>query len=126
MRGGTRKGSGRKAIQIDLVKLENLCAIGCTDEELAAAFGVSVRTIETRGKNAEFAETKNRGKARMRISLRRWQMKSAEKGNPTTLIWLGKQTLGQRDVRPIELSGPDGKPVKISWEVLDAIVGDAD
>jgi hypothetical protein len=30
--------------------------------------------------------------------------------------------LGQRDVMPIELSGPNGKAVKISWEAIDEIL----
>jgi hypothetical protein len=37
-------------------------------------------------------------------------------------IWLGKQILGQRDVTPIELSGADGKAVRLSLEAIDAIL----
>jgi hypothetical protein len=31
------------------------------------------------------------------MSLRRWQIEAARKGNPTMLVWLGKQLLGQTD-----------------------------
>lgn len=66
----------------------------------------------------------NRGRAKGRISLRRAQMKLVEKGNAAMSIWLGKQWLNQRDVTPIELSGPNGKPTKISWEVINEIIND--
>ena len=124
MRGGRRPSAGRKAIPIDIVELEKLCSIHCTHEEIAEFFGVSVRTIEARRKKPEFAEAMKRGKAKGCISLRRSQMKLVEKGNAPMTIWMGKQWLGQRDVRPIELSGPNGKPVKISWEVIHEILDD--
>ena len=109
-------------MQIDLVELEKLCSLHCTDEDIAAFFGVSVRTIETRRKKLEFKEAMNRGRAKGRISLRRSQMKLVEKGSAPMAIWLGKQWLHQRDVIPIELTGAKGKPVELTLEVLDAIV----
>ena len=125
MTGGRRPGAGRKAIQIDLVELEKLCALNCTDEEVAAWFNVSTRTIETRGKQAQFAAVMRRGRAKGRISVRRAQMRLLEAGNSTMGVWLGKQLLGQRDVTPIELSGPSGEPVQISLQALDAAVASA-
>ena len=122
MRGGARKGAGRKPVKIDLVELEKLCALQTTDEELAAFFGVSVRTIEKRRKQPKFAAAMARGKAIGRISVRRAQMKLLEAGNATMGVWLGKMLLGQRDVRPIELSGPNGQPAKISLEAIDDIL----
>ena len=122
MPGGKRPGAGRKAVNIDLVELEKLCAFQCTDEELAAWFGVSARTIESRRKQPRFAAVMNRGRAKGRISVRRAQMKLLESGNGTMGVWLGKQLLGQRDVTPIELSGPNGEPVQVSLESLDAII----
>src|SRR5690242_17936038 len=56
MTGGAREGSGRKRVNIDLEQLEKLCALQCTDEELAAYFGVSPRTIERRKNQPAFAE----------------------------------------------------------------------
>jgi hypothetical protein len=124
MRGGSRPSAGRKTIPIDLVELEKLCSIHCTDEELAHIFGVSVRTIEKRRKNPEFAQVMNRGQAKGCISLRRQQMKLVEKGNAPMTIWMGKQWLGQRDVTPIELSGSNGKPIRISWEAIHEVLDD--
>ena len=91
---------------IDLVELEKLCQLSCTDEEIAAWFGTSTRTIERRRREPKFAEIMARGKAKGRISVRRMQMKLLEQGNATMGIWLGKQLLGQRDqiateVRPL-------------------------
>ena len=64
--------------KIDLAELEKLCGLQCTDEELAAWFNVTTRTIERKRKNAKFAEVMNRGKAKGRISVRRQQMKLLE------------------------------------------------
>ena len=64
--------------KIDLVELERLSAMQCTDEEIGAWFGVTTRTIERRRKNARFAEVMERGKAKGRISVRRMQMKLLE------------------------------------------------
>ncbi len=85
------------AASINLAELEKLASMQCTDEEIAAWFNVSPRTIERRRKSPVFAETIGRGKARGRISLRRAQLKILEQGNATMGIWLGKQYLGQSD-----------------------------
>jgi len=124
MRGGKRFGAGRKPVHIDLVELEKLSSLQSTDEELAAYFGVTARTIGNKRRQPEFAEAMRRGRAKGCISVRRAQFKALDKGNPAILIWLGKQMLNQRDVRPIELSGPGGKAVKISWEALNEILDD--
>jgi len=66
-----------------------------------------------------------RGKGKGRLSIRRAQMKLLEKGNATMGVWLGKQYLGQRDVTPIELSGPNGGAMKFSLEAVDEIIATA-
>ena len=78
---------GRKA-RIDLGELEKLSALQCTDEEVAAWFRVSTRTIERRRKERKFSETIARGRAKGKISLRRMQLRLAEEGNPALAIWL--------------------------------------
>ena len=122
MRGGSRNGAGRKPIPIDLVELEKLCVLQCTQREMAAWFSCTERTIESYAKRPEVAEVMARGRAKGQISVRRAQMKLLEAGNATMGVWLGKQFLGQRDVTPVELSGANGTPLKISLEVLDAIL----
>jgi hypothetical protein len=122
MRGGPRKNAGRKPVKIDLLELEKLAALNCTDNEVAGWFGVSTRTVELRRKQAKFAEAMSRGRARGRISIRRQQLKILESGNSAMAIWLGKQLLNQRDPSPTERNGPDGDPAQVSLEVLDAIL----
>jgi hypothetical protein len=84
-------------VNIDLDELAKLCALQCTDEELAAWFKVTTRTIERRRLEPEFGAIMERGKAMGRISVRRLQMKLLEQGNATMGVWLGKQLLGQTD-----------------------------
>jgi hypothetical protein len=87
----------RKTVPIDLVELERLSALQCTNEEIAFWFGVTTRTIERRREDPKLAEVMERGKAKGPISVRRMQMKLLEQGNATFGMWLGKQILGQTD-----------------------------
>ena len=114
MHGGTRSGAGRRAVHIDLVQLEKLCSLQCTDEELAAWFGMSPTTIARRRRNPEFAEAIERGRARGRISVRRAQMKLLASGNPSIAVWLGRQLLGQRDVSTTEHTGSGGEAIQLA------------
>jgi hypothetical protein len=79
MRGGKRPGAGRKPAKIDLEELEKLSALHATDEELAAFFGVSTRTIENRRKQPRYAAVMERGRAKGRLSIRRGQIKLLER-----------------------------------------------
>ena len=113
--GGARSGSGRKPVHIDLVELEKLCALQCTDEEVAAWFGISVRTVERRrGKTGPFAEATERGRAKGKLSLRRHLWRLASAGNVAAAIFLSKNLLGYRDVVNTEHSGLAGGPIQIA------------
>lgn len=113
--GGKRSGSGRRSIQIDLGEVEKLCALQCTDEEIAAWFGVSTSTIERRKQRTDFGEAMDRGKAKGRVSLRRRLFEQATKSNNiAATIFLAKNLLGYRDVMANEHSGPGGGPIKVS------------
>lgn len=114
IKGGKRPGSGRKPIQIDLEQVEKLCALQCTDEELASFFGVDVRTIERRKNQPAFADAIARGKAKGRLSLRRNLWGLAAKGNPAANIFLAKNLLGYKDYFSNEHTGPDGGPIAIT------------
>jgi hypothetical protein len=96
--GIPKQRMGRPEFPIDLMRLEALCQVHATDEEIAAHFGCSVKTIQRRKQSDEdFASVFTKGKADGKISLRRAQWQEALKGNGGMLIWLGKQVLGQRD-----------------------------
>ena len=51
----------RPEAKIDLPELEKLCTMQCTDEEIAAFFGVSSRTIVRRRQVKKFNEIMERG-----------------------------------------------------------------
>jgi hypothetical protein len=78
--------------QIDAGKVQMLASFHCTNEEIAKFFDCSTDTIERR-----FAGELAKGRVDGRIRLRRLQWQSAQKGNVTMQIWLGKQYLGQSD-----------------------------
>src|SRR5690242_12967431 len=95
---GEKPKRGRPVIELDLDLVEDLAAIQCTDEEIAAVLNVSVDTITRRKQKApEFAEKLAAGRSRGRASLRRLQWRIAEQGNAAMAIFLGKNLLGQRD-----------------------------
>ena len=110
----------RPRADIDLAELEKLCALQCTQADLAGWFGVHLHTIENRvkddtllaheGEEMTFHEIMERGYARGRVSLRRRQMENADNGNATMQIWLGKNILGQRD--NIEVTGNAAGPIE--------------
>src|SRR5216684_3932670 len=88
-----RRRRGRKPVVIDLGDLEKLCSLNCTIEDIAGWFKVSVRTIEKRRKQPEFAA-------------------AMEHGHGPMGIWLGKQMLGQRDGGATEPSRNAGGPIE--------------
>src|SRR5512140_3042521 len=104
----------RPQVQIDLVELEKLYTMQCTDEEVAAFFGVSTRTIERRRKVKQFREIIDRARAKGRVSVRRSLFRLANEGNVAAAIFLSKNLLGYRDVVNNEHSGPAGATIQIA------------
>ena len=103
----------RPKAKIDLAELEKLCAMQCTDEEIAAFFGVSTKTVERRRKVERFSDVMEQARAKGRVSVRRNLFRLASNGNVAAAIFLAKNLLGYRDVVANELSGPDGRPIPI-------------
>lgn len=90
---------------------EKLCGMWCTLVEIADFFGVSEDTVESWCKDnygMTFSEVYKKRSSQGNISLRRWQLKSAEKGNVTMQIWLGKQHLGQKEKVEVETEKSNG------------------
>ena len=108
----------RPESKIDLVELEKLCGMQCTDEEVAAFFGVSTRTIERRRRVERFRGVMERAKAKGRVSVRRNLFRLASGGNVAAAIFLAKNLLGYRDVLSNEHSGPNGGPIPIDLSKL--------
>ena len=71
--------------------VKRLSELFCSQEEIAYAMGCSRSVL--RNHTDLIAE----GKAMGRVKLRRAQMSKALEGNPTMLIWMGKQLLSQSD-----------------------------
>lgn len=97
---------GRPKIEIDYNLCENLAKIQCTQEEIAQMIGVSTRTLQ---RDEEFCRIYKKGMDQGKMSIRRHQFKSAESGNVTMQIWLGKQYLNQRDRSEIDTTVVNNK-----------------
>jgi hypothetical protein len=105
--------------------------IQCTAEECAGVFECSVDTLDRRLKEegyGGFADFYKKHSDEGKASLRRAQWKAAQDGNPTMLVWLGKQMLGQRDKHDLDHTSSDGSmtPKGVPDDLisaLDAIAG---
>ena len=87
---------GRDKTVIPPEDVFKLASIGCKDIEIADWFGVDNNTLRY-----NFSVELLKGREALKQSLRRAQLSVALNGNPTMLIWLGKQYLGQSDT-PID------------------------
>lgn len=91
---------GRPKIEIKQDEFEKLCAMQCTEEEIAGWYRCSVDTLENwcrRTYKTTFSAIYKTLSANGKMSLRRTQFRIAET-NASMAIFLGKQYLGQRDV----------------------------
>jgi hypothetical protein len=85
---------------------------------MAAILGTSKSWLEKEFQaNEESQHLYQHARAEMRSSLRTYQLRAAQAGNATMLIWLGKNELGQRDYRALEVSGPQGGPLEVSGDL---------
>ena len=93
---------------VDAEQVRKLAAIDCSLAEIASVVNCSVDTLERR-----FAEVIKRGREEGCASLKRKQFEVAQSGNPTMLIWLGKQRLGQKEPQQnIAHTGANGGPIQ--------------
>ena len=84
------KGANQKIVDPD--EVFRLAEIGCTMEEMSHFFGVDRETIKY-----NFWPYIKRAESDLYRKLRKKQIDVALDGNPTMLIWLGKQMLGQQE-----------------------------
>jgi len=89
----------RPKLIINETEVEKLSSYGCTNIEIASFFDCDESTIRKR-----FPDILTKGRDKGKIKLRKLQWSSAEKGNITMLIWLGKQILGQKEKQDIRLN----------------------
>ena len=114
---------GRPRVEIDIDQLRNMVRIQCTAEECAGVFECSVDTLDRRLKEegyGGFADFYKQHSDEGKASLRRAQWKAAQDGNPTMLVWLGKQMLGQRDKHDLDHTSSDGSMTPPSRIIIEA------
>ncbi len=120
---------GRPRKEIDWVEFDDLCRVQCTLAEISAHFSVSEDTIERRvfeQYGTTFAELFAQKRKAGFVSLRRKQFELAMMGNPTMLIWLGKQVLGQSDQTHLraEVSCKEKMPLLSATDVREILRSD--
>lgn len=84
------RGANKKVIPPD--EVWKLAALGCTMEEMADWFQINRETLKY-----NFSDYIAKGRSELKRRLRAAQIRVAMDGNPTMLVWLGKNLLGQSD-----------------------------
>ena len=99
----TKKNLGGRPSKLPLINqehFEGMCRIQCTKDEICGILDIDEGTLTKWCKetyNLGFSDIYKKKSSTGKMSLRRQQFKSAENGNVTMQIWLGKQYLGQTD-----------------------------
>ena len=110
----------RPRAKINWQQVDSMCAIQCTGEEQAAILGVDYDTLNKackRDNKCSFTDYYRKKSSSGKMSLRRKQYSTAMDGNPTMLIWLGKNWLEQRD-QPEPIAPLDNN---ITINIVDAV-----
>ena len=109
------KNGGRPKKPIDWKEAEKLCALQCSQLEIADWFHISVDTLERRlkeEKQVSFREFFSFHRVQGKIALRRNMYKMSEH-SPQMAIFLAKNWLGMSDKAELEYSTQGDKPLKI-------------
>ena len=83
---------GRNKIAVCPDEVEHLASLGCSDTEIAKYFGVTDHSLRR-----HFAVNLIKGRHNLKLTLRQAQIRVALEGNPTMLIWLGRNMLQQSE-----------------------------
>ena len=85
---------GRPKTEIDYLTVRRLAQVQCTQEMIASALGMSVRTLQN---DPEFLRVYYEGKEDGKSAILSMQYKLAMGGNADMLKWLGKNYIKQAD-----------------------------
>jgi hypothetical protein len=94
------KGPSKPLTNDDLQRIISMVRIQCTADEICQVFDMSRDTLNRRLEEhgeENFSTLYKKHRAEGKASLRRAQWQFALAGNPSLLIWLGKNELGQTD-----------------------------
>jgi hypothetical protein len=92
--------AGRPRAEIDYNKLEKMCELQMTQENIAYVLGISIDTLHLRIKEhykSNFTELFAKKREIGKMALREKMYQVAMSGNTTMLIWLSKQWLDMRE-----------------------------
>lgn len=112
------RGERRRVVPPD--EVYKLARLGCTLEEMADWFDVSRETLKY-----NFNKLILKAKSEIKQDLRRAQLRVALEGNPTMLIWLGKNMLGQgenpqpQNLEPLPFTDDDDAVTEPEIEEID-------
>jgi len=119
-----KTNGGRPKKLIDWNEAEKLCALQCSELEIADWFHISVDTLARRlkeEKDASFAEFFTIHRVQGKIALRRNMLKMSE-NHPTMAIFLAKNWLGMSDKQEIDYIDKVGGAENLSDEELTDII----
>ena len=85
---------GRPKTEIDYLTVRRLAQVQCTQEMIASALGIGLRTLE---RDEEFRRVYFEAKEDGKAAILAMQYKVALNGNADMLKWLGKQHMRQAD-----------------------------
>jgi len=108
--------TGRPLVEIDWEKVDGMCGIRCTGEEIAGVMGIGYSTLVRamrREHDMTFDEYYTLKSQNGRASIRKKQYSVAMNGNPYMLKWLGVNWLGQSDKQEIEHNVNDITGIKL-------------
>lgn len=121
----TKRPVGRPLIELDPEKAAIFGYFRATFETMAAQCGCSVDTIRRfmRDEDSGFSKAYKKGLSGMKMKLSEAQINSAiEDRNPTMLVWLGKQYLGQTDQPALDSEAT--RPPRIIYSIAGDTQGD--
>jgi predicted transcriptional regulator len=99
-------------IEIDIRKVEALAERGLSQEQIAAALGISEGTLYARKKeNEEFDAAIKRGRSKGIGHVANKLMEQINAGNIAATIFFLKAQAGWRDANKVEHSAHDGGPI---------------
>ena len=98
---------GRPKLELDRELIGRLASIHCSVDEIALILNCGRDTIYR-----HYMDVVEEGRAKGKMGLRRRQWEVANEGNPTMLVWLGKNWLNQTDQQKSD--DEDNKP--LPWD----------